>query len=107
MHDSESYNALIRTVGDEGDVAKLMALQDRILKKGFMPNCQSCKHIIMVYARLLLLIKRPSWGPTVQEVGVGEPIETGGSLLSRIRMVITEAANFWIAGNITKIFREN
>lgn len=84
-----------------------MALQDRILKKGFVPNCQSCKHIITIYARPLSLIKQPSWGPTLQEVGVGEPFETGRSLLSGIRMVITEAANFWIAGNITKIFREN
>lgn len=46
MHDSESYNALIRTVGDEGDVAKLISLQDRTLKMGFVTNSQLCKHIV-------------------------------------------------------------
>lgn len=32
-----TYNVLTGTVGDERDVANLMALQDRILKRGFVP----------------------------------------------------------------------
>ncbi|GLU02099.1 hypothetical protein SLE2022_193680 [Rubroshorea leprosula] len=44
--DTHSYNELIRAISKDGDVVKLMELQDRMLKVGFAPSSLSFKYAI-------------------------------------------------------------
>ncbi|XP_073293436.1 uncharacterized protein [Primulina huaijiensis] len=46
IFDSECYNALVRMLSMEGDLAKLMEFQDRMTKIGFEPNKLTCKYVI-------------------------------------------------------------
>lgn len=44
--DTESFNALIKFYHDVGNETKLMELQDRMLKAGFVPNSLTCRYVI-------------------------------------------------------------
>ena len=46
VFDTESYNALAKVFSEEGDVAKLLDLQDRMQKVGFLPNSLTCKYVV-------------------------------------------------------------
>lgn len=46
IYDIECCNALLKIYCEAGDVAKLMELQDRLLKVGFAPNSLTFKYVI-------------------------------------------------------------
>ncbi|WRX21128.1 Pentatricopeptide repeat - like 10 [Theobroma cacao] len=46
IFDTESYNCLVSVLTEDGDMNKLMELQDRMLKVGFAPNSLTCKFVI-------------------------------------------------------------
>ncbi|KAM2014472.1 hypothetical protein ACFX16_045127 [Malus domestica] len=46
VFDSESYNALVQVLCEDGDMAKLLELQERMMKLGFAPNSLTFKHVI-------------------------------------------------------------
>ena len=46
IFDTESYNAFVKVLSENADVATLMELQDRMQKVGFAPNNLTCKFVI-------------------------------------------------------------
>ncbi|CAO2183755.1 unnamed protein product [Urochloa humidicola] len=46
IHCNESYNALMRTYCETRSMAESLALQDRMLELGFVPNSETCRSII-------------------------------------------------------------
>ena len=46
IFDIESYNALVKVLSENADVATLMELQDRMQKVGFAPNSLTCRFVI-------------------------------------------------------------
>ncbi|CAL4956272.1 unnamed protein product [Urochloa decumbens] len=46
IHCNESYNALMRTYCETRSTAESLALQDRMLELGFVPNSETCRSII-------------------------------------------------------------
>lgn len=49
--DSECYNELIGVVSEAGDVGKLMEVQDRATKLGFVPDRVSCKYVVQAMCK--------------------------------------------------------
>jgi len=48
---NESYNALTRTYCETRSTAESLALQDRMLELGFVPNSETCRSIIYGLSR--------------------------------------------------------
>ncbi|KAK3036564.1 hypothetical protein RJ639_031005 [Escallonia herrerae] len=46
MFDMECYNTIVRVLHENGEIAKLMEFQDRMLKVGFEPTSLTCKYMI-------------------------------------------------------------
>ncbi|GMH24469.1 hypothetical protein Nepgr_026312 [Nepenthes gracilis] len=46
LHDSESYDALVKIFSERGDLTKSMELQDKLLNLGFAPTSRTCKHVL-------------------------------------------------------------
>ncbi|KAI4388029.1 hypothetical protein MLD38_000405 [Melastoma candidum] len=65
IFDSPSYNLLIRA---SGDVAEIMAIQERMVKIGFMPSRGLCKHIIDVICQSAI-------GRKGKSLWTGSPVE--------------------------------
>ncbi|KAK2986795.1 hypothetical protein RJ640_011020 [Escallonia rubra] len=46
MFDMECYNTIVKVLHENGEIAKLMEFQDRMLKVGFEPTSLTCKYMI-------------------------------------------------------------
>ncbi|KAK3164518.1 hypothetical protein QOZ80_1AG0020320 [Eleusine coracana subsp. coracana] len=53
IHCNDSYNALMRTYCETRSTAEALALQDRMLELGFVPNSETCRSIISGLSRTL------------------------------------------------------
>ncbi|KAF9620366.1 hypothetical protein IFM89_011101 [Coptis chinensis] len=51
IYDIGSYNVLIKVWSEEGNVLKILELQDKMMKLGFVPNGMTCKYLIYGLSR--------------------------------------------------------
>jgi pentatricopeptide repeat protein len=51
IHCNQSYDALMRAYCETRRTAELLALQDRMLELGFVPNSETCRSIIYTLSK--------------------------------------------------------
>lgn len=57
IFDTESYNAVVKVLSENADVASLMQIQDRMQKVGYAPNSLTCKFVIDGLWKATMLVK--------------------------------------------------
>uniref|UniRef100_A0A7N0VEI1 Pentatricopeptide repeat-containing protein n=1 Tax=Kalanchoe fedtschenkoi TaxID=63787 RepID=A0A7N0VEI1_KALFE len=77
IFDTQSFNALVESLAEEGNVDKLMNVQEKMLKLGYTPNTATCKFFISGLQKAVGFRKKCVLQAGIFKDSVGDNTKTG------------------------------